>query len=338
MHIVQIVPVAGRGSGIPGAVQQLSDALAGLGHTVETFTAADSRRRPARTFRSAIPYRIARAWRIMAFSIMGTYRAKRFLAARPEARSICHDAVMTGEIYVDHGVMTAAMHAHGDLLRRLVGNPLLTFIHVRDTIRYRSHIHRTVVTPTGVERRVLERVYGRVKPPMVQISHGVDLERFRPATAPERTAARARWNLDDEDRVALFIGHELERKGAGVAIDALTTAPTVLLMIIGGHADSVAQARAHAQRRGVVDRVLFVGPQQDLFPFFAAADMFVFPSAYESFGLVITEALASGVPVIATAVGCAPELIVDGENGYLIEREAGAAGRSDGTDRGDRRR
>lgn len=326
MHIVQIVPVVGTGSGIPGAVHHLGAALASLGHTVETFTAEHGRRRPRRSFRRSFPYRVARAWRTVEFSLWGTRRAKRFLAERPGARSICHDAMMAGEIYVDHGVLAASMQAHGDLARRRLRNPLLTFIDLRDRRRYRGHLHRAIVTLTGAELGVLEHHYGRVAPPVRVIPHGVDLVRYRPADDSERAAARARLGLDDEDRVALFIGHELERKGVLLAVDALTSAPTVLLLVVGGHAESIERVRTHAHHRGVADRVLFVGPQYELPPYFAAADMFVFPSAYESFGLVITEALASGVPVIATPVGCAPEIVVDGENGYLVDRDAAHLG------------
>ncbi len=321
MHIVQIVPAVSTGSGIPGAVHQLGIAFAALGHTVETFTADQGRRRPRRSFRRAFPYRVARAWRTVEFTIGGTRRARRFLAERPGARSICHDAVMTGEIYVDHGVLAASMQAHGDLARRRVRNPLLTFIHVRDRMRYRSHRHRAIVTLTHAERSVLERFYGHVAPPVCEIPHGVDLDRFRPAQSAERAAARARLGLEDDDRVALFIGHELERKGAMLAVEALASAPTVLLLVVGGHAESIERVRTHAVRRGVAERVLFVGPQYDLSPYFAASDMFIFPSAYEAFGMVITEALASGVPVIASRVGCAPEVIIDGQNGYLVDRD-----------------
>lgn len=324
MHIVQIVPVIGPGAGRPGAAHHLGCALSALGHTVENFTAERARGRPQRSFRSSLPYRLARIWYAVEFSIFGTRKAKRFLKERPDARSICHDGALVGDIYVDHGVTAAAMKAHGDLAWRMARNPVLTFIHVRDRIRYRGRAHRAVVVLTQAELGVLERFYGKVAPPVHVIPHGVDLERFRVPGHETRRVARERLALDDEHRVALFVGHELERKGLGLAIDALVDAPTVLLLVVGGHRESVTRMQAHAQMRGVADRVLFVGPQYDLAEYFAAADMFIFPSAYESFGMVITEALASGIPVVATRVGCAPDVLVNGENGYLVERDSAA--------------
>ncbi|MBY6060283.1 glycosyltransferase family 4 protein [Microbacterium esteraromaticum] len=324
MHIVQIIPVIGAGSGVAGSANQLGAHLRELGHTVESFTADDARGHARKRFRSLFLHRVSRVWYAIDFSIAGTRKAKRFLAERPGAVSICHNAVMTGDLYVNHGVVMAAMRARGDTVWRMLRNPLHTFTFVRDRIRYRGHAHRGIVALTDSEVDVLRDVYGRVAVPVAVIPHGVDLDRFAPPTPDRRAQARAALNLDDEHRVALFIGHELDRKGVPIAIDALVQAPTVLLLIVGGYASAIERMRKRAEAAGVADRVLFVGPRSDLPAYFAASDMFVFPSVYESYGLVITEALASGVPVISAPVGCAPDVIVDGENGYLVERSAAA--------------
>jgi UDP-glucose:(heptosyl)LPS alpha-1,3-glucosyltransferase len=84
----------------------------------------------------------------------------------------------------------------------------------------------------------------------------------------------------------------------------------------------VDDSRRLAQKLGVADRVLLLGEQHGLKAYYAAADMFVLPSVYESSGLVFLEALASGLPLVATRVGVAPEVVVDGENGYLVDRDA----------------
>jgi UDP-glucose:(heptosyl)LPS alpha-1,3-glucosyltransferase len=93
-------------------------------------------------------------------------------------------------------------------------------------------------------------------------------------------------------------------------------------MVVGGNSRLLENARAVARRHDVVDRVLFVGQQGDVTEFLAASDMFVLPSYYESSGLVFLEALASGLPVIATRVGAAAEVVADGENGFLVEHDA----------------
>jgi UDP-glucose:(heptosyl)LPS alpha-1,3-glucosyltransferase len=323
MRIVQIVPFIGPSSGVAGVAWNLDRELRKLGATVEnvtySMTVTGRRGLRARGWRTA---RIAQARRILSFSIRGTRYAKRYLAERPDAIAICHNDVMTGDIYVNHGVLYAAMRARGDSLLRFLRDPTHVFTHLRDLIRYHGRFHRVVVALTSAEVDTLRTTYGKVRPRIEVIPNGVDLERFRPPTVDEREAARSRLNLADEDRVALFIGHEFERKGLPVTIAALAQAPTVLLLVVGGDERLLSGARALAEQHGVPERVLFVGEQADVIPFLTVADMFVLPSAYEANALVLLEALASGLPVIAAASGFAPDIVEDGVNGYLVERDA----------------
>lgn len=321
MHIVQIVPSIGRGSGVAGVAWELQEQFLAMGHTTEALTEQVlGRRRPAP--RSLLVHRLSRLVTAVSFSLLGGRRARRHLAALPDAVSICHNAALAGDVYVNHGVVAETMRARGHGTWRMLRNPLHVFTHLRDRHRYRGSTHRAIVALTDEETAVLRRVYGRVRAPIHVIPHGVDLERHRPPSPDERRAARARLGLDDEHRVALFVGHELDRKGLALLIDALADATTVMLLVVGGYRSAVRRMADRARRRGVQDRVLFAGPHTDLAPWFAAADMFALPSAYESYGLVYTEALASGLPVIATRVGAAPRLIVDGVNGYLVDPDA----------------
>ena len=77
---------------------------------------------------------------------------------------------------------------------------------------------------------------------------------------------------------------------------------------------------------GVGDRVRLVGRLPDPAAAFQAADVFALPSAYESFGLVVLEALAYGVPVIATPVGVVPDVIDHGLNGYVVRDSRDVSG------------
>lgn len=329
MHIVQIVPFLQPGTGVGAVAWNLDRELRALGATVEAFTFDTARAgRPFHYPTSGIRGRLARMRRIVWFRFAGTRRARQYLAARPDAISICHSEALAGDIFVDHGSMIQAMRAAGHPLWRILLNPIQPLSYLHERARFRGGAHRTVVTLTAHGEADLVRLYGRVRPPVVTIPNGVDTDRFRPPTEEERARLRREYSLDDEDRVALFIGHDLPGKGIEHAIAALVSAPTVLLLVVGGVASTVESARAIAETLAVSDRVLFVGPRQDVEQFFAMSDMFVFPSGYEAFGLVVLEALASGLPVIATRVGCAPDVVVDGVNGYLVEQ--------DGTEIGER--
>ena len=158
------------------------------------------------------------------------------------------------------------------------------------------------------------------------IPNGVDTERFHPPTDAERAATRARLAVPDGLTVAVFVGHEFERKGLALAIEALAEAPGSALLVVGGSAEMIREAMAVAERHGVADRAVFVGTHVDPVPYFHAADVFVLPSAYEANALVVLEALACGLPVIVTPVGFAPDIVVDGANGYLVDRDARAVG------------
>lgn len=323
MQIVQIVPFIGTGSGIAGVAWNLDRELRSLGVEVDNFTyarAARGRRELAvRGWRTA---RIVQSLRVVWFSTIGTRRARDFLEKYPKAVSICHNNAMVGDVYVNHGVLLAAMRASDHGMLRFVRDPTHLFTHIRDLIRFRSHIHRSVVVLSEAEAAVLTKTYGRVSPQVTVIPNGVDTDRFRPPTPRERREARARFHLDSEDRVAVFVGHEFDRKGLPLTIEALASAPTVLLMVVGGNSRLLDNARKIARQHGVVDRVLFVGQQSDVTAFLAASDMFVLPSYYESSGLVFLEALASGLPVIATRVGAAADVVTDGVNGFLVEHDA----------------
>lgn len=321
-RIVQIVPFIGPGSGVAGVAWNLEQELRALGATVERFTFDDARRGPARRWpRSQFGARLARGWRVVWFSTAGTARARRFLAERPDAISICHNNVMAGDVYVNHGIVLASMRARGQSAWRMARNPFHVFTHLRDRIRYRGRTHRVVVALSRAEADDLIRTYGGVRARLEVIPNGVDLDRFRPPSPTERTAARTRLGLGEEERVALFIGHEFDRKGLTFAIRGLRHAEGVLLLIVGGSDDIIAAANEEAKSVGVGERVLFLGPRYNLRPYLAAADLFVLPSAYEANALVVLEALASGLPVVTTRVGFAPEVVVDGVNGFLVERD-----------------
>lgn len=325
-RIVQIAPTIEPGSGVAGVAFALEQEFRAAGVPVERFTAADAGRELARPHRTTLGLHLARAGNVIWFSTVGTRRAKRFLATRPDAISITHNDVMAGDVYVNHGLLQAAMRARGNYAWRMVRNPVHLFTALRDRIRYRGRTHRAIVALTAGEADMLREVYGRVRAPITVIPNGVDIERFSPGGAAERAATRRGLGLPDDATVAVFIGHEFERKGLHLALEALARAPGVRLLVVGGTPEMIRRATAQARRAGVADRAVFAGERSDPVPLLRASDVLVLPSAYEANALVVLEALACGVPVVSTRVGFAPDLIVDGENGFLVERSAAAIG------------
>ena len=325
-HIVQIAPTIQPGTGVAAVAYHLEREFVARGAIVERFTAADAGRAPRRSPRSALGARLAHGWDVIWFSTVGTARARRFLAERPDAISICHNDVMTGDIYVNHGLLQVAMRIRGHYAWRMVRNPLHLFTAARDRIRYRGGRHRAFVALTEEEAALLVKTYGHLGAPVHVIPNGVDLEHFHPVDDAERASARAALGLPGDGLVAVFIGNEFDRKGLPIVLDALQRAPRVHLLVVGGTGDMIRRATAQAERFGVAGRVHFVGSHPSPGPFLRAADVLVLPSAYESYGLVITEALASGLPVVSSPVGIAPEAVADGVNGYIVPPDAAAVG------------
>ena len=191
--------------------------------------------------KSSILARIRGGWRMVWFSTVGTMRAREFLADRPDAITITHNNVMIGDVYINHGLLLASMRARGRSFWGIYRNPFHVFIYLRDRIRYRGRTHRAVVCLSEAEAADLRATYGPIRPRVEVIPNGVDLERFRPPTPEERLAARTELKLGTEERVAVFVGHEFSRKGLSFAIQGLPHAPSVLLLVLGGNDDIIAE-------------------------------------------------------------------------------------------------
>jgi UDP-glucose:(heptosyl)LPS alpha-1,3-glucosyltransferase len=208
----------------------------------------------------------------------------------------------------------------------MVRNPLHLFTTLRDRRRYtRPETHRLVVNLVNDEDRLLREAYPGLAIPTVVIGNGVDIDRFRPPSDDERARARSALGLGPSDHCVLFIGNEFGRKGLPALIEAVTRLDEdVHLFVVGGTPDLVGAEAATAGALRLGARLHFAGAHPDPRPWLAAADVLASPSAYESYGLVVLEALACGVPVVATPTGCVPDVVVEGVNGAVVEGTASA--------------
>jgi glycosyltransferase involved in cell wall biosynthesis len=157
------------------------------------------------------------------------------------------------------------------------------------------------------------------------IPNALDMARFAPAAPEVRAARRASLGLSADRVACLFVGRLSREKGVLDLVEAwrlLGPSPGTLVVAgpdMTGHAwDAGPAARELVRRYGLEDSVTFSGPVTDVPGILGAADLLVQPSHFEAQGLSAVEALACGVPVIASNVGGLPEFVSDGRNGRLV--------------------
>ena len=185
-----------------------------------------------------------------------------------------------------------------------------------------TRLDRLVVRPGGASlfivpsNRVKEdlAIHSRLTDSVRVVQHGIDAEAFHPRNRLRwRDAVRAELGLAPADCAALYVG-DLQ-KAMPAAMRALAQVPGVELVAVSRSASEPYSALA--QEIGVADRIRFVPASPEIARYYAAADLFLFPTYYDTFGLVIAEAMASGLPVITSRAAGAGELVTHLQSGWL---------------------
>lgn len=155
------------------------------------------------------------------------------------------------------------------------------------------------------------------------IYNGVDTERFR-ANRGSRIAYRKMLGVDETTRVVGTVSRLSPEKGIAYFVDAANQLarefPNAKFLVVGDGPE-----RATLEQRATSGAIRFLGMREDVSELLNAMDIFVLPSLAEAFGIAAIEAMACGLPVVATRVGGLREIVLDDETGLLVlPRHAGA--------------
>ena len=157
---------------------------------------------------------------------------------------------------------------------------------------------------------------------VVTMYNGIDLTPFHEMNREqERLAVRRELGIAPDATVISTVAVLREPKGIQYLIRALpailASFPAVRYLIVGDGAYRD-ELKEEVEKSGVVEYVIFAGMRRDIAHVLSAADLFVLPTLTEALPTVLAEAMASRLPIIASAVGGVPEMIIDGENGQLV--------------------
>ena len=184
---------------------------------------------------------------------------------------------------------------------------------------YHSPKLRAVICISQMVKQDVLRHYD-ISPEKLHVIYGsIDAEAFHPRLRDEhRLVLRKRLNIALDAPVAIYVGSGFERKGVAGFLTAVAKIAGLNAIVVGRD-KRMAHYRALADSLALSHRVIFTGGVNDVRPYYAASDVFVMPTLYEPFGLVFAEAMACGLPVVASTQSGAADWIEHGVNSFVVD-------------------
>lgn len=204
--------------------------------------------------------------------------------------------------------LTCINPLHRSLLyleKRLLQDKKLTAI-----IANSQRVKDDIIKHYGVPSSKIEVVY-----------NGIDIDQYSLNSKEKcRQEIRKEYGIDENNLLLLFVGSGFERKGLGYLLTALSLSnddsEKIRLLVVGK--GNIKKYKNVARKLNIEEKIRFSGPKKETAAFYLASDLFILPSIYEPFSNSCLEAMASGLPVITSAVNGASEIIKESESGYVL--------------------
>jgi UDP-glucose:(heptosyl)LPS alpha-1,3-glucosyltransferase len=260
------------------------------------------------------PFYLGRTWRDAGFA----RGVQRLIAGRRFDLVQSHERIPGCDIYrAGDGVHATWLNLRNKPSDRLA--PWHRYTLAAEAEMFRHPGLRAVICNSRMVRDDIARRFGVTADKLQVIYNGVDLEAFHPRLREEQgLALRDKTGVAADVPLILFVGSGYERKGLPTLLHGLAAMKRrdARLWVVGRDKQDTLM-RKLAQTLGVDQRVMFLGGQADVRPFYGAADVFALPTLYDPFPNAALEALASGLPLV-TSTTCGAAELVTAANGRVV--------------------
>jgi glycosyltransferase involved in cell wall biosynthesis len=303
-------------------VQTLSENLAARGHEVSVFTSSEAAFSLLERVNGVKIFRLRTLAKVYNVPMVPSLFGKLLHEEKPDILHAHQYPVFFSDVSAAASRFrreVLLLHVHVIPESKSAFSSFVSSMYYRTLGRLGFRAAHKVITPSSAYKTMLARI-GVESEKILVIPYGIDLSRFH---SRDGDAFKKRYGCEGSN-VILSVGRLNYQKGFQYLLKAMTMVlqhiPEVKLVIVGD-GEQITYLKDLSQSLGLGNSAIFTGaiPPIEIPEAYAAADVFVLPSIFESFGIALIEAQAAGKPVVSTRVGGAPETLQEDKTGFLVD-------------------